>query len=102
MGGFCGVWFVYGGVVLWLFVLVGNVMWWFLVVICVDCVGVCVNDVFWMNFCVMKSVYEFVMECFVKFDFDVGKLLIVEKKVWFVEIDVVYKGKIVEWEIFLK
>jgi hypothetical protein len=50
----------------------------------------------------MKSAYELAMERLAKSDPDGGTKLTAEKKARLAEIDLVYKGKIAEREIFLK
>ena len=50
----------------------------------------------------MKSAYELAMERLSKSDPDAGKKLTPEKKARLAEIDLIYKGKIAEREIFLK
>ena len=50
----------------------------------------------------MKSAYELAMERLSKSDPDGGGKLSEEKKARLAELDVVYKGKIAEREIFLK
>lgn len=50
----------------------------------------------------MKSAYELAMERLAKSDPDSGKPLSVEQKNRLADIDLVYKGKIAEREIFLK
>ena len=50
----------------------------------------------------MKSAYELAMERLAKSDPDSGAKLTPEKKARLAEIDLVYKGKIAEREIFLK
>ncbi len=50
----------------------------------------------------MKSAYELAMERLAKSDPDGGVKLTPEKKARLAEIDLVYKGKIAEREIFLK
>ncbi len=50
----------------------------------------------------MKSAYELAMERLSKSDPDAGKKLTPEKKARLAEIDVIYKGRIAEREIFLK
>jgi len=50
----------------------------------------------------MKSAYELAMERLAKSDPDAGAKLTPEKKARLAEIDLVYKGKIAEREIFLK
>lgn len=50
----------------------------------------------------MKSAYELAMERLAKSDPDAGKPLSAEQKSRLAEIDLVYKGKIAEREIFLK
>ncbi len=50
----------------------------------------------------MKSSYELAMERLAKSDPDGGGKLTPEKKARLAEIDLVYKGKIAEREIFLK
>ncbi|MBK9990451.1 MAG: hypothetical protein IPP19_06885 [Verrucomicrobia bacterium] len=50
----------------------------------------------------MKSAYELAMERLAKSDPDSGKPLSAEQKARLGEIDVLYKGKIAEREIFLK
>ena len=50
----------------------------------------------------MKSAYELAMERLAKSDPDGGTKLTAEKKARLAEIDLIYKGKIAEREIFLK
>jgi predicted phage-related endonuclease len=50
----------------------------------------------------MKSAYELAMERLAKSDPDGGSKLTPEKKARLAELDLVYKGKIAEREIFLK
>lgn len=50
----------------------------------------------------MKSSYELAMERLAKSDPDSGAKLTPEKKARLAEIDLIYKGKIAEREIFLK
>jgi hypothetical protein len=50
----------------------------------------------------MKSAYELAMERLAKSDPDANKPLSAEKKARLADIDVVYKGKVAEREIFLK
>lgn len=50
----------------------------------------------------MKSAYELAMERLAKSDPDGGSKLTPEQKARLAEIDLVYKGKIAEREIFLK
>jgi hypothetical protein len=50
----------------------------------------------------MKSAYELAMERLAKSDPDAGKPLSAEQKNRLADIDLVYKGKIAEREIFLK
>ena len=50
----------------------------------------------------MKSSYELAMERLAKSDPDGGAKLTPEKKARLAEIDLIYKGKIAEREIFLK
>jgi hypothetical protein len=50
----------------------------------------------------MKSAYELAMERLAKSDPDAGKPLSPEQKARLAEIDLLYKGKIAEREIFLK
>ncbi|HTJ77421.1 MAG TPA: hypothetical protein VL357_00330 [Rariglobus sp.] len=50
----------------------------------------------------MKSAYELAMERLSKSDPEAGKKLTSEKKARLAEIDLIYKGKIAEREIFLK
>lgn len=50
----------------------------------------------------MKSAYELAMERLAKSDPDGGTKLTPEKKARLAEIDLIYKGKIAEREIFLK
>ncbi len=50
----------------------------------------------------MKSAYELAMERLAKSDPDGGNKLTAEKKARLAEIDLIYKGKIAEREIFLK
>lgn len=50
----------------------------------------------------MKSAYELAMERLAKSDPDAGAKLTPEKKARLAELDLVYKGKIAEREIFLK
>ena len=50
----------------------------------------------------MKSAYELAMERLSKSDPEAGKKLAPEKKARLAEIDMIYKGKIAEREIFLK
>ena len=50
----------------------------------------------------MKSAYELAMERLSKSDPDTGKKLTPEKKARLAELDMIYKGKIAEREIFLK
>lgn len=50
----------------------------------------------------MKSAYELAMERLAKSDPDAGKPLTAEQKSRLAEIDLVYKGKIAEREIFLR
>lgn len=50
----------------------------------------------------MKSAYELAMERLAKSDPSAGRPLTAEKKARLAEVDVVYKGKIAEREIFLK
>ena len=50
----------------------------------------------------MKSAYELAMERLAKSDPDSGAKLTPEKKARLAEIDLIYKGKIAEREIFLK
>lgn len=50
----------------------------------------------------MKSAYELAMERLAKSDPDGGAKLTPEKKARLAEIDLVYKGKIAEREIFIK
>jgi hypothetical protein len=50
----------------------------------------------------MKSAYELAMERLAKSDPDGGTKLTPEKKARLAELDLVYKGKIAEREIFLK
>jgi hypothetical protein len=50
----------------------------------------------------MKSAYELAMERLAKSDPDSGKPLSAEQKTRLADIDLVYKGKIAEREIFLK
>jgi len=50
----------------------------------------------------MKSAYELAMERLAKSDPDSGKPLSAEQKARLADIDLVYKGKIAEREIFLK
>lgn len=50
----------------------------------------------------MKSAYELAMERLAKSDPDSGKPLSAAQKARLAEIDVLYKGKIAEREIFLK
>lgn len=50
----------------------------------------------------MKSAYELAMERLAKSDPDGGSKLTPEKKARLAEIDLIYKGKIAERDIFLK
>lgn len=50
----------------------------------------------------MKSAYELAMERLAKSDPDAGVQLTPEKKARLAELDLIYKGKIAEREIFLK
>ena len=50
----------------------------------------------------MKSAYELAMERLAKSDPDAGAKLTPEKKARLAEIDLIYKGKIAERDIFLK
>ena len=50
----------------------------------------------------MKSAYELAMERLAKSDPEAGKPLTPEQKARLAEIDLVYKGKLAEREIFLK
>lgn len=50
----------------------------------------------------MKSAYELAMERLSKSDPDSGVKLTAEKKARLAELDLIYKGKIAEREIFLK